>query len=155
MTDMIINKEALRSYYNWALDNLMRLEEDQFDMGKFCSGDYTSKIPSTICGTSACFLGYAIFWKAPAEKFYTIERNVRGGDTRVKLLNFWVYGMETFGLCCHSDEWMFLFGSDWQETDNTVIGAIKRLKHLIDNDFSVDYDEACVDDYYNVELVKV
>lgn len=155
MKDVEINKEALRSYYNWSLDNLMRLEEDQFNMGTFYSGDSSSEIPSTICGTCACFLGYAIFWKQPAKEFYSLERNLKNSTTRVKLLNFWEYGSKTFGLSSDSDEWMFLFGSDWVDEDNTVIGAIKRLKFLIDNDFSVVYDEACVDDYYNVELVKV
>ena len=92
---------------------------DQFDMS-----DYEANLKEPLetsssvhmnCGTVACVMGWA--------KACMIQPNVRVDYD--KLADF------LFGLEKHDAAWEWLFGGSWAGIDNTVEGAIKRIKYYI------------------------
>lgn len=45
------------------------------------------------------------------------------------------------GLKCSSDEWLWCFAESWWWTDNTPIGASKRIMWLLEKGFPKDWEE--------------
>ena len=72
------------------------------------------------CGTTACALGWAP----------TIE----GLEASNEDSGWLSYCERVFDIESISNEWDFLFSGQWMYTDNTPLGASRRIRYLIDND---------------------
>lgn len=92
-----------------------------------------STVVKPACGTTACFAGHG-----PAAGVRLSENDQ----------DWHRYIRRVFGLESLSDDWDWLFASDWQEFDNTTKGAAKRafyfLKYGIPKGFQggIDFDFA-------------
>ena len=122
-----MNIENLKIHRDWCADNLV---DSQLGMGDYSNGDRRADTPEEICGTVACFLGWA-----PMSLKDKIDMS-HGVD-------YDSLAEEVFNMGCMSDEWEFLFSAGWQEVDSTVEGCIARTDYLIEHgkvpaDFDVD-----------------
>ena len=58
-----------------------------------------------------------------------------------------------FGGDCKLIQYDFLFHSNWEEIDNALLGAIKRINYYLDNTEEVDSSEDVFGiDYYSTEV---
>jgi len=54
---------------------------------------------------------------------------------------------------CKPSQYDFLFHSNWEEIDDTLLGAIKRINYYLDNTEEVDSSEDVFGiDYYSTEV---
>ena len=106
--------------------------QEVFDMWYYRPGgiklDANGKPIGSECGTVGCALGWAPF--VPGLEIL-LEKEVLLGSTTDHVL-FSKYSYRVFGLDGGSNEWNFLFASDWRELDNTPIGFVRRVYALID-----------------------
>ena len=104
------------------------------------------------CGSVGCGLGWAPFVKGlePIEE-RDYHPRTSGDDVFGGHLNFEAYSTRLFKLT--DAEWDFLFTNEWSEFDDTVEGAVDRIKYLIkyDMDSLSGYTEA-FDKYQATEL---
>lgn len=147
-----INIENLKVYYNWCLDNLLELPAKAFDMKYYTNGDLEAKDPENLCGTSCCLLGHA-------PKFFGVDENDFHHNS-CQEFDYLYFSKRVFGVYWDLSERLdFVFSSDWSAIDNSVEGALKRLKYVLDggkvptNAFEFTDDDK--DLYKDVELVKV
>jgi hypothetical protein len=111
---------------------------NHFDMKYYRSneGKNTAYYNSTDCGTVGCLLGFV------PECIPVVE-----SDYNSKKLYFYGYATRVFKSLT-DEQCDFLFSSQWKEKDNTLQGAIARLKYFLDNSF-FDYS-----DYLNINYTE-
>lgn len=125
--DLGITKDQYSNLEKLA-DLLETVEEDKFDMRDFATLDgYGGFCPNYIhkvgeCGTIACAAGHLVKIIEPLE-----------GETWDDFID-----RET-GLECGSDIWSWLFDGGWVGTDNTALGASKRIRYFLKNDTPNDW----------------
>lgn len=110
---------------SWAWTN--HGETMEFDMEDYYIGKLENN-PSKVncshaCNTSACLSGWLSIL---LNKFNRSKVHAGGLPT-----GFIVKDSVTFGFM--SDEWTYLFDSDWHHKDNTLRGAIQRLIYFSEN----------------------
>ena len=103
----------------------------EFDMGLFFSGDLAERDVTVVsgCGTAACALGHATYLvepKALGEPFISYSRRVFGVEHAAAEIG---------------NAWDWLFSPDWDETDNTPVGAADRIEWLLRNGLPDNADE--------------
>lgn len=119
-----MNKDNLKKLADWLEENVT---ENRFDMAHFRSngsGSYAEFISLLDCGTAGCALGWAPF--------------VPGLGSKKRNKNFWNYGAEIFDLDSESYEWDYIFSSFWRHFDNSIEGAINRIREVV-NGKEIDY----------------
>lgn len=143
-----MNIENLRIYYNWCLDNLLgKINEEAFDMEQFSNGDTWSKNVDVICGSVACALGYAPRCFGIKSEDYCKENGEFSYSTFCERI---------FGGSWFKDAPLaFIFDGSWADIDNTLEGALKRMKLVVNN--GEDYDYSCWDKevYEHVALTRL
>lgn len=96
-----------------------------FDMNLFSNGSSYSRLPERICGTVACFLGYAPLHIPPTDDDYMED------FYSCRMFFSWnLYENRVFDLGRYEYAW--LFNEHWVVTDNTAIGAAKRALWLLE-----------------------
>jgi hypothetical protein len=92
--------------------------QDKFDIGIFMRRGNNCLSPRAsvhVCLTAACIIGWL-----PASGF-PAKRDEDWFDLSER----------AFGIAYESDDWDWLFGSQWVHCDNTPIGAALRIEHYI------------------------
>ena len=110
-------------------DNLIKLRNGLADLpddyGDFDMSNYYgsagsaggANMPPRSCGTVACVLGHGPSIVTPGLP----------GE-------HWVdYGIRVFGIDDDEPEWEWLFSADWDDFDNTLKGAVKRIDYYLSN----------------------
>ncbi len=127
-----INKENLLLLAD-ELENVVEGKKD-FDMSLLFGGDINSRIPSHICGSVACALGYGIMVVPPIEDDYT-------SNSYLKLqFDYTKFSERAFGLKFLSKEWDWCFSSYWHVRDNTALGASLRIRYFVEHGVPRDFD---------------
>jgi len=97
-------------------DYIETVAQRKFNMRIFRTGQRTAH----ECGSVGCVLGHCtVLDKNPLPMDYI-------GD-----INFSAWSLEFTGLYPDSDEWDYLFASDWDAVDNTPKGATKRIRYFL------------------------
>lgn len=120
-----MNIENLKKYYDWTEENL---KDRKINMMMLNKGDNSSKDSENICGTAACFLGYA-----------PLCFGVDDSDYDDKEFDYDLFCDRVFSIAFDATECDWLFGSFWP---NCLEQARKRLKMLIDGEMP-EYSEWC------------
>lgn len=111
-------KKEMYEFLDWLQENAT---PEQFDMSVFRDDREFDKI--IVCGTAACVCG----WMPPY--FKSKDWEIPYEDD--KCIDFYDIP-ERFGFdpLTHTEEWDWCFGGLWVGTDNTIEGAIARIKYL-------------------------
>lgn len=117
-----MNKENLALLANWIETNVT---QEHFDMGFYRSHEGSIKYFVNVndCGTCGCCLGWGPF----VPGLEVIEDDFKIDD----LLSFYHYGQRIFELTAYQHN--FIFDGSWARIDNSVEGAVKRVRYLINN----------------------
>lgn len=99
-----------------------RAAEIVFDMGVFSEGDEGPE-EVHICGTAGCIVG-----NAPALGFPAMR-----GEGWV------VYSFRLF--CPASGHWKWLFSGRWRHADNTLKGAVARIRYSLEHGVPDNWDD--------------
>jgi len=112
------HKDNLIKGANWLKENIT---QNQFNMGCFRS----------YCDTIGCALGWMPrAFPDPIEPDYCPDHEYY---RRVSL--------RLFGLSSLCDGWEWCFSGDWSSTDNTVRGAVSRMKWLAEKGLPDNWGE--------------
>jgi hypothetical protein len=108
-----MNKQKLLEAADWAEKNI---EPIMFDMSDYRTGDEKK----TECNSVGCMVGHltAIDSKNVMENYLNRYRDIKFGE----------WSINYFAL--DEDEWDYLFSADWAYSDNTLEGAITRMRRL-------------------------
>ena len=115
---------------------LRTVPELQFNMGLFCDsfGKGSIKkgtdVQEHMCGSSACAIGWGPSFKG-LEIIDTDLTDDFLNISNVATLNYYEYGDRLFKL--NDDEWEWCFSGEWDQHDNTVKGAVKRINYFLKN----------------------
>lgn len=132
---MTIEQKANLKRLGYHRQNLIQLaeyleggtkENTRFDMAYYYD-DSTSDGFSTTCGSAGCAVGhgpYAGIPKEVGEAWDDYCERVFGVDTDVV-----------------HDAYSFLFGSEWEQFDNTPKGAARRIRYYLDNGVPEEWGE--------------
>lgn len=128
---MQANKENLTKLADFVEENI---SQENFDMFVY-RRDRTNGVPTAFfgfndCGTVGCLLGWAPFVKGLEPKDSHFEFSSHHNKD---FLDFETYSEDFFGLETYSDEWVCLFSGDWKMVDNTVTGAVKRIRDFVNH----------------------
>lgn len=129
-----MNKENLKILADWVEAHV---SQDFFDMKRYRSAlnpedgelfpvPYTDK---ENCGTHGCLLGYSVF--VPEFQGVVAYREQEHACGQGAGNIFSDLSRELFELYSYQEEWDYLFDSGWARYDNTVEGAVGRIRHLI------------------------
>lgn len=111
-----MNKENLQRM----ADYIKTIHENSFDMGYFRRLPYDRN--SYECQAIGCVIGHCTVLDEPIN----IPRYT---DNRI---NFSKWSEKFTGLSHYSDKWDWCFNAKWQNTDDTPIGASKRIEYLLE-----------------------
>lgn len=112
-----------------AIEHMKTVNADQFDMTVFNDGsDYDFDFNE--CNSAGCIIGHcAVIDK---KRFFEISQETQlNGPYHNWSIEFFGIGNKDM----HTAEWLWLFGQAWNETDNTLKGAIARMQYVYDNGF--------------------
>jgi hypothetical protein len=103
---------------------LKKLDKDPSFQERFTMECYNSAYDG--CNTAGCVIGHSV--RLNPSLFYT---------------DYAEWSENFTGLSCHSFEWGWCFSSAWEYIDNTVEGAISRIKALLEGTITShpDYDK--------------
>ena len=105
-----------RKNLNRMADYIETIPQDRFDMDNFRTGEKVKH----ECDSVGCVIGHCtVLDKNPLPMNYI-------GD-----INFSEWSFEFTGLYPNSDEWDYLFASEWGAVDNTPKGATKRIRYFL------------------------
>jgi hypothetical protein len=109
-------------------DFLTALPPSAFDMQDFCTDDQGEnlRIAAHECGSVGCAVGHG-----PGAGF-----PVQPDD-----LDWVAYSERVFGLPVGEPTWEWCFAGGWYWTDNTPLGAAKRIRHLVEHGLPTDHYE--------------
>jgi hypothetical protein len=108
-----MNKQRLLDAADWAEKNI---DPKMFDMGHFREGQHTKP----ECDSTGCMVGHLT--AIDAENFVENYLNSYGN------INFLNWSRDYFEVKGY--EWSYLFHESWAEVDNTLEGAIARMRRL-------------------------
>lgn len=103
------------------------IPQDRFAMGSYRDTGYREQ----ICYSVGCVIGHC----TAIDKDENIPRSESGN------IDFDLWSMLFTGLSVGSEEWMWCFSGGWETSDNTAIGASKRIEYLLANGLPVDWFE--------------
>ena len=102
----------------------MNIRDDQFDISNYGGiGCFTKEeVKKNHCNTTACFLGWFPFVEGlkPVDSDY---------DEGRFCYDFYSIRVLDVG---YSIGWQFLFSYYWRDYDNTLKGALRRAKYILD-----------------------
>ena len=117
--------ENLKRHRDWAIANLT---EGQLHMKRYTNRS-NSGAAEEICGTIACWLGWAKF---------SLQDQINPDEE----VNYHTLAEQLFGIWNGSFEWEFLFSGAWAQLDNTIAGCIARTNYLIEHRYApVEFSE--------------
>jgi len=99
-------------------DYIETVLQRNFNMRIFRTGQRTAH----ECGSVGCVIGHCTILDErplPMNRFDNID--------------FDAWSFDFTGLKPNSDEWDYLFSSDWETIDNTPTGAAKRIRYFLKN----------------------
>ena len=97
-----------------------------FDMKEFTRKSKPTSINLMDCNSVGCVIGHCISLDKP-ENLSDFVNSTTG------YVNYSGWSESFTGLVPYSKEWEWCFGSAWSITDNTPIGACKRILYLVRN----------------------
>ena len=121
-----MKKKNLKKLAKYLEENV---SQDMLDMGIYrANTDHMVVRFYTLedCGTVGCALGWSPFaegLETIPEDYYTVS------DGKITQLAFERYSTRMFEL--ENAEWSFLFESAWVKYDNSVEGAVDRIRWLV------------------------
>jgi hypothetical protein len=127
-TTNIENLEKMAQYVE-------NLPQSVFDMSSFRLGD---PIPiSHECKTVGCIIGHCTILDLnplPVDNLFGIN---------YPTINFyrWCFNFTGIHQSDDVDEFLFLFGSDWDKIDNTPKGAAQRIRYFLEYGLPENWDE--------------
>ena len=105
----------------------MGIREDQFEISHYGGINACTKeeVKNNYCNTTACFLGWFPFVEGlePVDSDYSRY----AGEFCYSSYCYRILNNHYFDI-----EWKFLFDIEWENHDNTLQGALKRAKYLLD-----------------------
>lgn len=118
-------RENLEKHYRFLCEHVYMYDLG-FDMSGFSNGNFFSKDLKEICNTVACSLGYAPLHIPIMDSDYTFDM--------YKLKPFFDYLKYGNRVFCNPNRnlWGYVFGEDWTDLDNTVLGAARRIRFALD-----------------------
>lgn len=126
----MINKQNLAIAADFLEQNV---SEEQFHMGMFMKNGRIQH----LCGTVGCAIGWASF----CPELLPVDSEFMRLTGR---LDFDTYCERVFGFNDDDCIWNFLFGAEWETIDNTVKGAVARIRWIVNGGNIVD-----LHGYYN------
>ena len=121
-------------------DLLETVDQDGFDMKEYAAPEddmfdalHPNEAYESKCGTVACAAGHLVKIVKPLKD-----------DTWNDFIR------RATGIKRYFDAWDWLFSEHWKLTDNTALGASKRIKHFLEKGVPVDWEDQMDDG--NVEL---
>lgn len=136
MTDGI-NRENLQTLATYLAYGNGASAGVEFDMSLFTQGSSTAH----TCKTAGCAVGFAPF----------------AGIKKRNTEDFLEYSERTLIADGDGEEWGWCFSSFWAVTDNSRLGAAKRIQYLLDKGLPRDgfeYDASGVEIYAATEVKK-
>jgi hypothetical protein len=126
-----MNKQRLLDAADWAENNI---DPEMFDMGSFRSGEKNKP----ECDSIGCMVGHLTAMNAEnvMENYLYSYRDIKFGE----------WSINYFAL--DEDEWDYLFSVAWAEVDNTLEGAIARMRRLANG----MTDEEILEELKKIEL---
>lgn len=120
---MSINFNNLSKLANFLEANVTN---EQFSMDHFRAGGNGETIPGTKehCGTIGCALGWGPWVKGLEVKAIDLHN-------LAEAVSWSRYSSRVLGVSFSDNEWDFMFSGSWVHVDNTVEGAIARIKYII------------------------
>lgn len=149
-----INKENLTKL----ADGLAQLPAMAgFDMGEFREGGRLDPRPredaleaANVCNTAACAIGWGP--TIPGLEATRDDLSLAGiGKFRI---NWNKYSDRLFISSVQSSAWDWCFDCEWQLYDNTVTGAIKRIRYLVDKGVPPRWFQLGVFEDFNRDLYR-
>ncbi len=151
-----MNNKNLTLLADWLIKNHSYLvEKNLFEMGNFRSekdssgntGEFTEDLreaSTPTCGTAGCAVGWGPFSQIPELAFDLgsamnsefAEEVIRNQVHELNTDTLWIlYSKDKFGMDSRKflGGWDWCFGAEWEDTDNTPIGAAIRIKFLIEH----------------------
>jgi hypothetical protein len=107
-----MNKQRLLEAADWAEKNI---DPKMFDMGHYREGQHTPE-----CNSVGCMVGHLTAIDAD-----NIGKNYIRSDGSIKFAQWSTYYFEL-----EVYEWGYVFSAAWAEVDNTLEGAIARMRRL-------------------------
>ena len=119
----VTDKQMNMAVYNEAYTEMPNYGEQSIIEDKFS------------CKTAGCVIGHCIVLDTKLAKELFAQYSVNTA--------YMIWSEEFTGLENHTLEWKWCFSSSWKYSDNTVKGAIRRIKALIDGTWqqSKDYED--------------
>lgn len=109
-------------------DYIETIPQEVFDMEEYRQQKLDNSEPK--CKSIGCIIGHCtILDKNP------LPRRSNGE------IEFWEWSEEFTGICYLSDEWDYLFGCKWKNTDNTPTGAADRIRYFVVRGLPFDWHE--------------
>jgi len=102
-------------------DHIKTIPQEVFDMQDYRKNN----LLSIECGSIGCDIGHCIQLD-PDSKNVPINKHF-------ETIDFFKWSENFTELDGNSDEWNWCFDSRWKSTDNTPLGASKRIEYLINN----------------------
>lgn len=140
---------------------LRTVPENKFTMATFCTKDgedhqteYIRKdtdIKEHMCGSSACVVGWSPTFKGleviDADFYFSKSNSIFYNPHGT--LSYTEYSNRLFEL--DEEQWEWCFGGDWDQHDNSIDGAIKRINYMLKNDIPNNFE----DSHYASSFVKL
>ena len=142
------NVKELAEYLKGLSANKNSATAIDFDMEYFCKEE---NYKSHNCGTSACAVGhFAIMIGAQINEDFVV---LPDSQKQMGWMNF----CRTYiGISSDNDEsivWDWLFSGDWDEVDNTALGAVARIEHFLEHGIPTDFSTSKSSTKYNGTMV--
>ena len=84
------------------------------------------------CNSTGCLIGWGV-GAFPIEEIPIGKRTEIDGTIISDTIVFNVFSEVVLGMYCYSNEWKFIFDSDWYITEyNSFDDAMSRYKHVLD-----------------------
>jgi len=103
---------------NRMADYIETIPLEKFNMATYRTGESIKH----ECNSVGCVIGHCtVLDKRPLPI-------LRSGD-----IDFNDWSLDFTGLDPNSNEWRYLFASEWEDVDNNPVGAAKRIRHFLEN----------------------
>lgn len=118
----MINKQNLLRM----ADHIEKVPQEMFDMENFRIGQQVAP----ECDSVGCIIGHSVIL-APE-----LITRLYGGK-----IDFYAWCLSFTGLSLGVPRWKYLFGSAWKYSDDTPIGAAKRIRYFVENGLPKDWEK--------------
>ena len=126
-----MNLENLKLAY----EHMKTIDPSHFDISIYRKSGERSKY---TCNSIGCIIGHCTIL-VPYESLPIIDSPFRHGE--IGDINFTKWSEDFFGVKSFSEEWCFVFDSEWGDSEytKTLEQALKRMEYVLANDGQVPH----------------